>query len=181
MLREEHLNLSRLLDALDHQISVFAAAARPDYDVICGIADYFLDYPDRRHHPKENVVFEVLADGHPDATSGLGDLMREHRTIHEQAVRFRNVVGALLNDVDIARSTIVGAAGQFIDAQRRHMRLEEDLFFPVAESLLSADAWSAIEQRILGESDPLFGDADDKRFAVLRERLLAWEREFRIA
>ena len=33
-LREEHRNLARLLDALDHQIEVFAEAVRPDYDVI---------------------------------------------------------------------------------------------------------------------------------------------------
>lgn len=180
-LREEHRNLSRLLDALDHQISVFAAAARPDYDVIRGIADYFLDYPDRRHHPKENAIFEVLGDGHPDATSSLADLLREHRAIHAQAVRLRDVVAALLNDADIARSAIVAAASDFIDAQRRHMSQEEEVFFPLAERLLSADAWSDIELRILGEGDPLFGDADETKFAALRERLLAWEREFRIA
>ncbi len=180
-LREEHRNLARLLDALDHQIGVFAEAVRPDYDVICGIADYFLDYPDRCHHPKENAVLEVLKDRHAGKTTGLVDLMREHRVLHDDAVRFRDVVNALLNDTDIARSTIVGAAGRFIDDQRHHMRMEEDVFFPVAERILSPDEWSEIEFRITDARDPLFGDADEDRFARLRERLLSWEREFRIA
>ena len=109
-LREEHRNLARLLDALDHQIEVFAEAVRPDYDVICGIAEYFLDYPDRCHHPKEDAVLEMLRDRHPDMTTALVDLTREHRTLHDDAVRFRDVINALLNDTDIARSTIVGAA-----------------------------------------------------------------------
>lgn len=180
-LREEHRNLARLLDALDHQIEVFAEAVRPDYDVVRGITEYFLDYPDRCHHPKENAVFEVLKDRHSDKTTGLVDMMREHRTLHDGAVRFREVINVLLNDTDVARSTIVGAAGRFIDDQRHHMRMEEDFFFPVAERILSPDEWSEIEFRITDARDPLFGDADEDRFARLRERLLTWEREFRIA
>jgi hemerythrin-like domain-containing protein len=180
-LRKEHRNLTRLLDALDHQIEVFAEAVRPDYDVILGIAEYFLDYPDRCHHPKENAVFEVLRVRRPDEVPGLSDLMREHRTLHDDAVRFRDVVNALLNDTDIARSTIVGAAGRFIGEQRNHMRMEEAHFFTVAERTLSADDWSEVELRITDARDPLFGDAEEDRFASLRERLLAWEREFRIA
>ena len=180
-LREEHRNLARLLDALDHQVEVFAEAVRPDYDVICGVAEYFLDYPDRFHHPKENAVLEVLRRVHPDRAAGLVDLVGEHRALHDDAARFRDVVGALLNDTDIARSTIVGAAGRFIDDQRHHMRMEEDVFFPVAERVLSPEHWSEIELRISDARDPLFGDADEVRFARLRERLLSWEREFRTA
>ena len=51
-LREEHRNISRMLDALEHQIEVLAQVGTPDYEIIRGIADYFCDYPDRCHHPK---------------------------------------------------------------------------------------------------------------------------------
>lgn len=134
-LREDHRNIARLLDALDHQIDVFAGAARPDYDVICGIADYFLDYPDQLHHPKENAVFRRMHERAPDATAALGDLLRDHRTIHEHAVHFRHAVEVLLGDSDISRSSIVGAAKRFSEAQRQHMSTEEAYWFPAAEFL----------------------------------------------
>ena len=54
-LREEHRNIARLLRALEHQVAIFSNADAPDYDVIVGVADYFLDYPDRCHHPKEDA------------------------------------------------------------------------------------------------------------------------------
>ena len=180
-LRNEHRNLARLLNALDHQIGVFAEADRPDYDVICGIADYFLDYPDLCHHPKENAIFRAFTARYPDKAAGFADLLREHRALHDHAVKFRSAVAALLNDTDISRSAIVGAASQFIDAQRRHMRIEEEAFFPSVSETLSAEDWTEIDHEVIEGRDPLFGDADEDRFAALRERLLAWEREYRIA
>jgi hemerythrin-like domain-containing protein len=178
-LRREHRDIARLLDALDHQITVFAAAARPDYDIVCGIADYFLDYPDQCHHPKENAVFRALVARSPEVAQRFGDLLREHRTVHDHAVAFRASVAALLNEAEISRSAIVGAAVRFLDGQRHHMRLEEDAFFPVAERTLTPEDWRRIEGDILDARDPLFGDATESRFAALRDRLLAWEREFR--
>ena len=44
-LREEHRDMARLLAALAHQITVFAEGRAPDYDVILGVSDYFLDFP----------------------------------------------------------------------------------------------------------------------------------------
>ena len=73
-LREEHRNIARLLNALEHQIEIFARAGAPDYDVIRGIAEYFLDYPDRCHHPKEDVVFDRLCARFPRDAGVVGFL-----------------------------------------------------------------------------------------------------------
>ncbi len=51
VLRREHKNIARLLDTLEHQIGLLEKEARPDYDVLQDIAEYFCDYPDRCHHP----------------------------------------------------------------------------------------------------------------------------------
>src|SRR5579863_7784784 len=109
VLREEHRNIGRLLRALAHQIDIFAKAAAPDYDVIIGVADYFLDYPDRCHHPKEDLIAARLAKAHPDAAAAVGDLPGEHKALHQRALRFRETVSVLLNDTDIPRSEVVDA------------------------------------------------------------------------
>jgi len=179
VLREEHRNITRLLQALEYQIDVFAEAGAPDYDVVGGVADYFLDYPDRCHHPKEDVVFAQLRQAHPKETAAIGDLAKEHRAIHEQAQQFRDTVNVLLNETDIARSAVVDAAHVFIEAERRHMRMEEERFFPLAERLLTRDSWQKVDAELIKRSDPLFGARVEEGFRKLSERLLAWEEECR--
>jgi hemerythrin-like domain-containing protein len=177
VLREEHRNIARLLDALEHQVQTFATGGAPDYDVVLGVADYFLDYPDLCHHPKEDLIFARLRERHTLRATALGDLLAEHRAIHLQARRFRATVGMLLGETDIAGSVIVEAAQSFIAAERRHMRREEDHFLPMAEQLLTEFDWSVIETQLKQSADPLFGDAIETRFKALAERLIAWERE----
>ena len=178
-LREDHRNISRLLDALDHQIGVFSKVGDPDYDIIRGISEYFLDYPDACHHPKEDVIFTRIKERHVKEAETLVDLLAEHRTLHEQTARFHYTVSALLNDTDIARSTIVDATREFIEAERRHMQKEEAHFFSLAERVLTPADWSHIEGMLTKRRDPLLGERVEERFKNLRERLLSWEREYR--
>ena len=178
-LRDEHRNIARLLGALERQIEVFAREGAPDYDVIGGVAAYFLEYPDRWHHPKEDIIFGRLGRDHPTETAAMGDLPHEHALLHDRAVRFSETVRAPLGDTDIARAAVVDAARAFIEAERSHMLAEEQRFFPLAEQKLTPADWSQIEDELASRPDPLFGGPVEERFRTLRERLLAWEAEFR--
>lgn len=177
-LKEEHRNIARLLDALSHQIEVFAEAGDPDYDIVLGVADYFIDYPDQCHHPKENLVYARLRHAHPQEAEGLFDLVAEHRQVHERVVRFHETIDLLLGQSDIARASIVAAARDFIALEREHMQKEEAQVLPLAERVLTAEDWAQIEAALAERRDPLFGDRAEQNFAALRERLLAWEAEF---
>ena len=178
-LREEHRNIARLLSALEHQVDVFALGGDPDYDIIRGVADYFEEFPDRRHHPKEDVIFARLKAVDPMAASVIGDLAGEHRAVHQRIGQFRQDIDQLLGDSDIARDEVVDAARRFIEAERRHMRKEEEVFFPLAERRLTLADWTAIEDQLARRADPLFGGKVEDRFRKLSERLIAWEEESR--
>lgn len=177
-LREEHRDIARLLDALEHQIDVFERADEPDYDVIRGVADYFLEFPDRCHHPKEDQVFARLKAADPKAAAEIGDLPSEHRLVHERIGRFARDLQALLGETDIARDVVVDAARQFIEAERRHMQMEEERFFPLAEKALTAEDWSILDRALAQSADPRFGDSA-ARLKQLSQRLIAWEAESR--
>jgi len=179
--RQDHRDISRLLEALEHQVDVFAAARDPDYDVILGIADYFLEYPDACHHPKEERIFQRLRETHPQAADRVGDLTREHAAIHNHTRQFQYTVNVLLNDAEIARETIVQSARSFIAAERAHMQREEDRFLPLAEHLLTENDWAQIEAELAKRADPLPARRAEARFEKLRTRLLTWEQEFQAA
>jgi hemerythrin-like domain-containing protein len=178
-LLEDHGNTARLLDALERQIGVFAAGGTPDYDVVAGVAEYFIDYPILCHHPQEDAIATRLLATHPDEAAAVADLAGEHKVAHDRARRFRRTVGDLLGETDIPREAVVESALRFVAFERRHMRMEEEHFFPLAERLLDPADWAAIEAGLVVGADPLFGTEVAVTFRTVRERLLAWEAEDR--
>src|SRR6516165_6053004 len=65
VLRQEHRNIERLLRVLERELGVFDRGDRPDYGVILAVIDYFKDYPDSCHHPKEDIIIEKLKTRDP--------------------------------------------------------------------------------------------------------------------
>ena len=53
LLRDEHRDIEQLLKVLEDELKVFDCRERPDYEIIQAIIDYFQDYPDCCHHPKD--------------------------------------------------------------------------------------------------------------------------------
>ena len=78
VLRQEHRNIEKLLHVLEQELSVFDRGDRPNYEVIVGVIDYFKDYPDSCHHPKEDMIFDKLKSRDPAAAAKIGDLRIEH-------------------------------------------------------------------------------------------------------
>jgi hemerythrin-like domain-containing protein len=178
-LREEHKNIGRLLNAMEDQIERLATASNRDFDLLQSIANYFCDYPDRCHHPKENAILRQLHEMHPAEAATVGDLAKEHRDACARAHRFRDNISAIFRDQFLLRDKLLSAGRSFIDAEREHMKMEENLFFPLAESVLDEEDWRSIEGNIRQMQDPLFGELVEKEFRILREFLLSWERENR--
>jgi hemerythrin-like domain-containing protein len=79
ILRQEHRNIESLLRVLERELSVFDRGERPDYEVVLAVIDYFEDYPDTCHHPKENMIVEKLRARDPVAAATIGDLEAEHQ------------------------------------------------------------------------------------------------------
>ena len=177
-LRAEHRNTARLLNALEHQIEITAQAGQPDYELILSIADYFCDYPDRCHHPKETAIFEQLRVEYPQEAEAVGDLGHEHVDTHERVHQFRQLIRGLLKEAIVPRSNVVDAARDFIEAERRHMHMEEERFFPVAEKCLRSEDWLRIHHDLTKDRDPAIFDQIEDEFGELRERLLEWEKDY---
>lgn len=176
-LHEEHRNIARLLAVLERELGLFDRTERPDYDVLTGIAAYFTGFPDRCHHPKENLVLEKLRERDPEAAALVGDLDAEHERIGALARHFREAVKNVLQEVEVSRSAFDEVIRHFIREQRRHMEMEERDFFPLAEKILAPGDWAELEARAGTEEDPLFGPKVAAEFEALRENILRWERE----
>ena len=92
-LHEDHANLWRILAILERQIAVMDRGDRPDLDIVQGSIEYFLTYPDLRHHPLENRVLTRLQAKDPRASEPFTGLEAEHREQSETLRHIGNVPG----------------------------------------------------------------------------------------
>ncbi len=173
-LYQDHANLAELLDALERQLAVFDQGETPDYDIVQGVIDYCLNYPDRYHHPKEDLVLERLQALDPVAAAAIGDLAAEHEDLASLTRRFADAVHAILQDIEVPRGPFEDAARRFLEAYREHMDKEERAFLPAARRSLSEADFADIEARLSQRVDPLFGAGGEARFAALRQDILHW-------
>jgi len=103
VLRQEHRNIEKLLHVLEEELSVFDRGDRPDYEVVLAVIDYFKDYPDSCHHPKEDIIVEKFKARDAVAAATIGDLEAEHREGTRRLRRVAQAVEAVLNDQDLLR------------------------------------------------------------------------------
>lgn len=177
ILLEEHRNIDRLLLVLEHELEIFDRSEEPDYEILQAVIQYFQDYPEHCHHPKEDLVYEKLKLRDQAAAERIGDVEAEH---HSESLRLRRLVEAveeILSGREVLRRTFHDAVSDFIKYQRAHMDKEERLLFPAAVQRLKPEDWEAIDARLSDRKDPLFNGAVETKFQALQRTILRWERE----
>jgi len=176
-LRQDHTNMSRLLDALDRQIEIFATGGHPDLEIVSAIADYVLEYPDRFHHPVEDLVLNELRQRDAGAAKPSEGLEGEHERIGQLARDFHAAVEAWLSDEPARREDFLEPAQTFVATMREHIAREDSEFFPAAEAALTRDDLDRLSGRLPKLDDPLFGAANQASYDRLRQNILDWSGE----
>jgi hemerythrin-like domain-containing protein len=171
-LRQEHVNLDRLLGVLAKQGEVFERADSPDFDLIEDILDYFENFPDRYHHPLENAILRRLTERDAAAAIQVGDLEGEHRAIAQHARSLRIVFRHVREEEEVSRDAVLSEIRSFLDGYHHHMNMEEDVLFIAAGASFLAEDWRAIEAESPCVSDPLSDDSDDDRYGRLRREIV---------
>ena len=177
ILLEEHRNIDKLLLVLEHELEVFDRSEEPDYEILQAIIQYFQDYPEDCHHPKEDLVFEKLKLRDPAAATRVGDVEAEHGVETLRLRRLVDAVEAVLAGRELLRQKFHDIVNDFIKHQRQHMDKEERLLFPAAVQTLRPEDWADIDARVNDRKDPLFNGAIETKFQTLQRTILRWERE----
>jgi hemerythrin-like domain-containing protein len=170
----EHVSFARLLDLLEKQVAIFHTDRQPKYALMREIVYYLRHFPDRFHHPREDVAFARLVAHDPDLELSINRLLQEHRVIAmagEELLKY-------LNDVPksslMMRAKVEAAASTYLVYYRHHLAKEEKEVLPRAAQLLTQEDWAAVAAAVPAHPDPLFGDDFEARYQELR-RLIAFE------
>jgi len=173
LLRLEHGNLSKLLGLIEDQVAAADAGTPMDEELLNLACEYFSDYPDRCHHPKEDLVYKLLSKRDPDSCSGVRDVIAEHHRLHELTEAFAEAVHRVREQPRGAKPSPREVIREFTEHYRQHMRNEEERFFRLAEERLSKDDWDTLDFAMFDRDDPLFDHAAEKRFSALGQRIEA--------
>jgi len=112
------------------------------------------NFADRFHHFKEEfLMFGLLADkknGTLDAE--IGALRYQHDRCRNCITEIERALDGYLRDDEIAATTLIENVSAYISMLRRHIYLEDRIFFPMVDKLMTDDEQKMlIEQFIIEE------------------------------
>jgi acetyl esterase/lipase/hemerythrin-like domain-containing protein len=170
---DEHKYSSRLLDMIEDEAALLAEGKTADLDCIADVLNYIIHYPDRYHHPKEELIFDRMVD----ADDNTQKVIKRLRQGHEEVATMGHDIAL---EVEACRSTRSKKKRQtlsrhldvYINGLREHMHMEETQVFKPAMELLSAADWASIDKQIKPIIDPVFGEQTADRYEQLFSRYL---------
>lgn len=170
--RKDHVNFARLLGLLEVQIKLFHEGQTPKYELMRDIIYYMTHYPDRFHHPKEDLVFEKVKKIDASARIVVNELMGQHVVLRESGAKLLENLEAVIAGAMLARVSVEAPGQTYIAYFRHHMHKEESEIFPLAAKLLSDEDWSAVNTTAPFPMDPLFGQSVHERYLALHRQIV---------
>jgi len=147
-LQQEHGEFRVFLKIFNAQLDKFRRGRSPDYELIDALLDFFTSFPDEWHHQKEDLVYDAVIEKAGPMTDSLVDLRAEHEKLASKVEHFEDRMKRLRRGSDLPMVEIVEAGDMYGRLLRHHMVKEEQVFFPMAQKILSVDDWLQIDTRI---------------------------------
>jgi hemerythrin-like domain-containing protein len=166
----DHVNFARLLDLLERELTAFHAGEQPDYALMLDIVHYLRHYPDRFHHPREDVAFARVVEREPAMQLPIARRLQEHRVIAAAGEKLLEILQGVGEGALIERYAVEAAAATYLLYYRHHLAAEEQEVMPRAAQLLTPSDWAAVAAAS-GGVDPLFGQDFEARYRELRRQI----------
>ena len=170
-LREDHHHVAFMLSILEQQLERVHEAQTADFELMRDIMVYMTSYPDRIHHPLEDLVFSKLAEHNNGRLEIVDVLLREHQGLAEKGQRFHDMLEQVADGSMVLRAELEETGKDYTAFLRHHMRLEDKEAFPLAERTLQDEDWRWVSEQFEMQKDPVFGSVVEKQFASLFQHI----------
>jgi hemerythrin-like domain-containing protein len=175
-LREDHDNLRLLLDLLESESDTMTVDDEPDFELLHDIMQYMTVYSDAVHHPKEDLVYDLICKYDAASAKKLDKIGPDHSEIAELGTALRADIDAVISGTAVTRQKLYSDLRDYVTKLRRHMVWEEDDLFPKAEELAAGNGEASIDVGLFPDEDPLFGATTAASFL----NLLTYLQKYRV-
>lgn len=180
-LKTDHNNICKLLCILENQIQSLQDGNKSDepMHIIREILDYMQKYSSICHHPREEVVIDMLLELLSDSDQASLDNIQKLKG-QQQSIDL--LTPELYQQVHFAvESSYVGMVEQikiFLDYYYKHVELEESFLFPLALQLFTDDDWQEIDGHFADSRDPLFSrhEETENHFIYLHQTIIEYDK-----
>jgi len=174
IIRDEHRSIAAILHGMDYLVNKLRAGrAKIDSRVFRAMIYYLDTFSERVQHPKEDrFLFSAMRGRGTEAERVVADLEREHALGGDALRRLEQCLVRYEEGGEREFPAFAQAVDRFVQDYHAHMRKEEDIAFPLAERLLDAADWSAIDRAFEENCDPLAAARDTRDFDKLFDRIV---------
>lgn len=171
----EHRIIGAMMSALESETAALEREGTFDLDLVRLILRYMRDYPDRFHHPKEEMLFDAAAAKNHDFAVRIAGVRQQHNALPGLTERVAEVIEAIDMGESLPRSQVLQTLRAYVAQQRAHLVIEDSEIFPQLTGILDAEEWLAAEARAAAMEDPLAGGNDPGPFKRLQGLILNGE------
>ena len=171
-LRAEHQYIAGVMKLFAERLTAIEEGRWTDTHVVYEIMDYMVTWPDRFHHPREDLIYGRVAEIDAQLADSVDSLEREHDKLARSSRQVLNDI-ADWRDNKISGDVVVASGRAYIESMHAHMYSEEKLVFPQIEAVLTSRDWSelAADDQLQPLSDPVFGPRVDREYRNLARKL----------
>ncbi len=170
-LHSEHRYIHSLLDTLEGQADKLTPGRIPDYQLLLDVVDYLTHYPDRYHHPREDLLFGGLLKKDSAFGKHVKRLEREHRVLRTYNDQLFRELRGITAGRQVEQQRLQRSLLRYVKGYREHMEFESREIFSRASGSLSKPDLQKLSARTRYIDDPIFGDGVQKRFRRLARNL----------
>lgn len=171
-LRAEHRHMATVMKLFSNQLDAIEGGELVDTHVVYEVMDYMVSWPDRFHHPREDLIYARVAELDTKAQDDVDTLQRDHdHTAKVGRQMLSSIEGWRLGEV--AGVEVIKQGRAYVDHIHEHMNIEEQLVFPHIEEILTLQDWRELaeDDRLRGVSESVFGPQVQREFRNMTRKL----------
>ena len=170
---EEHQSLAAILHAIRFMLKeISAGRLEADIKLFQAMVHYLDAYAEKRHHPKEDLLFRRLPERTGEGAEALAKLGQQHAAAPQRMAALEGALASYVADHGRFKE-FAQAFDIYAEFYREHMMLEEDEVLPLLRTHLTADDWVELDAAFRAEMQTKSGkDGAAEDFSALFSRLV---------
>ena len=159
ILLDEHQSLAAIIHAIRHMIrEIGSGKLKPDFKLLHAMVHYLDAYPEKKHHPKEDVFLFAPLRARTDKANAVLDALEAEHAVSDQ--RIEALTQALKRyEADPAGNfeTFRLAFDEYANFYREHMMREEREVLPLIRECFTEEDWAFANAGFEQSRDPMGG------------------------
>lgn len=174
IIHDEHAALAVMLRTIGVLLDAYRKhGAPPDFALLRAMLFYVDEFPERLHHAKESaLLFPLLRERAPALGPVLERLDADHARSGAAIRELEHALLAFEMMGEARRTAFEQALDDYVGLCLEHMRVEQTEVLPIAEQVLDAGDWVALDAAFRENRDPLTGHVPSDEYRELFTRIV---------